>query len=206
MMALPTIAWAATQLIAQEPAADELVYDGQEPWPCPASLNHHIDVDGIRFNNVPFTMTANHGRNIASYRVNGIPVSADGRWQWIEGTVTLSCYIYWVWRGPVRLGLRTYFSHGTGGSLIPVQEGSGDCGGDGSGEPMTVRATERAPTRSRLPRPSLASCDSPGSWGGWGSDAGNGCTWRYGVIEISFDGGMTWHVWWQGWYVDCAAS
>lgn len=56
---------------------------------------------------------------------------------------------------------------------------------------------------------SMTTCGGGGSGteSGSGSESGSGtgtnCSVQYGVIEISYDGGITWEVWWEGYYTVC---
>lgn len=36
-----------------------------------------------------------------------------------------------------------------------------------------------------------------------GGGDSEGCTTKYGKIEVSYDGGETWETWWEGWYTEC---
>ena len=82
------------------------------------------------------------------------------------------------------------------------------CDGDGGGDDdewMDQAPTYRA--SGVLPTDASASCggDGGGGGGGGGGDGGggSGCTVQWGTIEISYDGGATWEVWWQGYYTLC---
>ena len=50
-------------------------------------------------------------------------------------------------------------------------------------------------------------CGDPGSGGGGGGGGGTDiesrCTWESITIEISYDDGVTWTVWWAGWTLVC---
>jgi hypothetical protein len=96
----------------------------------------------------------------------------------------------------------------TFGVTTPPGEGGDDCsGGDDSGEWATVKrstgisGSDRPPgsvwikTRGDL----AAACGS----GGTAVDNELVCWEEYVVIEISYDGGLTWQTYWSGWGTVC---
>lgn len=108
----------------------------QDPIPCPFELFHAVVVDGIWFDDVYLRKHADVGSNIATYNVVGTAVSRDGRWQWQRGGVTLSCYVWWVLRFGVWVGIRVYPVLDSWGPLVPIEtDGGGDCDGGGNDDP-----------------------------------------------------------------------
>ena len=148
------------------------------------------------------------GSNIAVYDVVGTPVSRGGTWEWVDGSITLSCYVYWVWRVGVRVGLRVYPVIETSGRLVPIGGGGGDdCGGGGGDDPPMDQTNSFSNSHLGVPMPT-ESCGGGGGGGGsdgggGGGGGGGGCTMQYGKIEVSYDGGATWETWWEGWYSEC---
>jgi uncharacterized membrane protein YgcG len=182
--------------------ADEI--ESIEPIPCPDMLHREVViVDGIAFCSVSMLRGATQGYNIATYDVIGNPVSADRRWEWRQGGMTIRCEIWHIRRGGVRMSLRTYTPLDTWGPIVPSND---ECHLD---ELRTNRSFSVALDDVLSMDPGYP-CD-PGGDGGGGGDpgdggggsGGSGCTREYGVIEISYDGGLTWEVWWQGWYTLC---
>jgi hypothetical protein len=70
--------------------------------------------------------------------------------------------------------------------------------------PPSLRPCGPVTTISYDPEPS--ECDPDGSFGstgGGGTSGGANCHDEYTVIEISYDDGVTWHKWWEGWATVC---
>jgi hypothetical protein len=148
---------------------------------------------------------------------NPDPISTDGRARWRRARILVHCFATLLWGGN-----RTYHYHpiaynGTleststacsdpddppewgGGEYVTTDPVTGPVPEDGT-EPLT--RLRREPAHEGAP-PDTYMMDC-GSSGGGGSGAGSmSCRWEYMIIEISYDGGKTWHVWWEGWGQTC---
>ncbi len=180
----------------------------QEAIPCPPEVFHTVVVDGIWFDDVWLVMLRSVGSNIAIYEVIGTPISRGGGWQWENGSITLSCYVWWIWRFGVQVGLRVYPVIETSGAVVPTGGDGGDgCGGGGGGGGDPMDQTSSFGIRPVGAPLMTETCDGGG--GGTGGDGGgggsDGCSTQYGKIEVSYDGGVTWETWWEGWYTECDA-
>lgn len=149
---------------------------------------------------------------------NPDPISVDGSTRWRGAQILVHCYAVIGWGGT-----RYYHYHPKAytGRLEPV---SIACDGGeeplpGGGEymmndPTTGLVVEdgttpltrlvRDPDREGAPPDTYILDCSSGSGGGGGLGGGSvSCHWEYMLIEISYDGGRTWHVWWEGWGQVC---
>lgn len=148
---------------------------------------------------------------------NPDPVSTDGRARWRRARILVHCFATLLWGGS-----RTYHYHpiAYSGTLEPIGTA---CGGDddppfwGGDEYITsdpadseaapedaplTRLTRDANREGAPPDTYITACE--GGAGGESGSAGNvACHWEYMIIEISYDGGKTWHVWWEGWGQVC---
>ncbi|HEX6367794.1 MAG TPA: hypothetical protein VF006_02600 [Longimicrobium sp.] len=149
---------------------------------------------------------------------NPDPISVDGTTRWRRARVLVHCFVTLSWGGS-----RTYHYHpiAYNGTLEPVGTACG--GGDdppdwGGGEYITTDPggdefpPEEAPlTRLRRdttkagvpPDTYITECPGGGAGGNQGGAGNITCHWEYMIIEISFDGGKTWYVWWEGWGQVC---
>lgn len=191
VLAFGTVAALATR--ASDLRADEYV-----TWPvrCPNSFGPWgIDFDGISFHVFLRKHDPLSTSSVAAYDVVGEPTSDDGRWWLVGGGVSVSCFRYGI---PGVIEFEIYRKLDDWGTLVPVSDD--DCGGGGGGGvPPLDEVKAFSPGGVSVDHPVTAALCSGGGGGGGGS----GCTWEYGVIEISYDGGVTWEVWWQGWYTVC---
>jgi hypothetical protein len=144
------------------------------------------------------------------------PLSLDGTVRWRSARILVHCFATRLWNGN-----RTYHYHpiAYNGALESTQSACGTdpptWGGedymtsapstgvvmDDGTEPMT-RLT-RDPDRAGAPSDMyLMDCGGAGG-GDAGGSGGVTCQWEYMTIEISYDGGKTWSVWWEGWGQTC---
>jgi hypothetical protein len=145
------------------------------------------------------------------------PISLDGSVRWRGAQILVHCYATMLWGGS-----RTYHYHpvaynGTleslrsactddpptwGGDYITNEPSAGVVMDDGT-EPLT-RLT-RDPYREGAP-PDTYITDCTGGGGDAGGSGSVACHWEYMTIEISYDGGKTWSVWWEGWGQICESA
>lgn len=182
------------------------IVEGIDPVPCPSALWHTVVVDGIWFDDVYLQKYQTVGSNIAIYDVVGTPVSRDGMWEWHDGGATISCNVLHILRFGVHLDLMVYTVSDNWGPLVPVSDD--ECDSDGGGDPppaeeSIARQTTAPQINSQEVLASTSSCGTSGGTSGGGGGDGETCTEEYGEIDISYDGGATWQVWWEGWYTEC---
>lgn len=147
------------------------------------------------------------------------PLSIDGSARWRDARILVHCFAIIGWGGT-----RYYHYHpiAYNGTLESTRSACGDpddppiWGGgeyitnDPSTSPVPEDGTEpltrftRDPDREGAPPDTYIMDCGGGAGGGDAGGAGNvTCHWEYMTIEISYDGGRTWSVWWEGWGQVC---
>ena len=87
------------------------------------------------------------------------------------------------------------------GDVYPIPTDPTCGGGGGGGDDGWM---DQAPSYRPVSAPLAdASCGGGGGDSGGGGGGDSGCTVQWGTIEISYDGGATWEVWWEGYYTEC---
>jgi hypothetical protein len=175
--------------------------DEDSPFPCePFYAADYFEAEGYLFHEVPFIQDHPIGANL-SYNVLDLhfppPVTADRTHQLVAATETISC-----WRNSYNipgLGWVDFIYHRQISSSGVVVWNSGECGEE------TIRLADGSQTGGWLAVGQLAYDCGPGEGGGGGGGGAGGptCWWDYGLIEISYDGGVTWSTYWEGWYLAC---
>ena len=164
----------------------------------------HYSVDGYFFDANPFQITrwmdGNTSMIMRSMKGASL-VDVTGRYRWTDARIRVDCYVRDYLFGLISqpYALVRYEL----GSVEPV---STACASDPEdpwgGEYLTEIGSEAYDPYD--PEPS-APADCGGGAGEEGSGANEGLTcWQeYMVIEISYDGGVTWQEFWSGWGTVC---
>jgi hypothetical protein len=118
-------------------------------------------------------------------------ISIDGKKKWTDPTANVTCFIDWYYLYPTRAMDADFRWHVNeyGGTVSDCSGGTQLVGDpDGPYDPYNQSG-------------SAESCsDAPGG----GSAGSTGTCWNeYVYIEESNDGGLTWHVIWEGWATVC---
>jgi len=201
-LVLAAVVW-LPYLQAQSGDGDMLIEDLTAAQ-CPPTLFTSVRVDGIWFDNVYATKIRDTGSSTAVYNVANNRLSRNGSWIWIEGSLTTTCYRGRTWRSAWIIVLIVQVID-TGGSLIPAPPPDVGEGCEGEGTKQEVRGDPRAGNRF-ITIDNSAVCEG-GPMNGEGPPSGTtGCQQRFGRIEISTDGGLTWSTWWEGYYWDCGQA
>ncbi len=179
----------------------------EEPDQCPVPISPSGDFLGETFYKVPMTLEHNPAGGNVGYYVNdlpnpiSIPDNSRMRWEWQYGAGTFTC-----WKQ--NLGVITIHWQ----QLIPPADGSlvpwgteEDCGGDSE---QTQRVAPGAGSGFQaFGGPIAFDCVGGGGGGGTGGGSGDGdtgsCWDDYGDVWISYDGGDTWDLLYEGWYTEC---
>jgi hypothetical protein len=200
----------------------------QKDVSCPTSLrprfNHY---QGVVFRGKEFET---HWQNMAGGALGGPsyawfsatpdpnPLSIDGSARWRDARILVHCFAIIGWGGTRYYHYHPVAYNGTlestqsacgtdpptwGGEDYVTSDPSVGVAMDNGAEPMT-RLT-RDPDRVGAPSITyLMDCGGAG-----GGDAGGPsvtCQWEYMTVEISYDGGKTWSVWWEGWGQTCESA
>ena len=106
-------------------------------------------------------------------------VDATGRYIWKDNRIKVNCYVrryWWGYNQPYAVVTAEF------GTVYPYS-----CDG--------IRAATYDPY----------STDCSGSTGSGGGESSTvDCQTEHIRIEISYDGGQTWSLWWEGWVTTCA--
>jgi hypothetical protein len=122
-------------------------------------------------------------------------ISVDAAKRWDNPIAFVSCWIDWYLEGRGEAAYYRWHLDAYGGEVTNCTSGSG---------PMTAPEYFDAsydPYDSHDPY-GTSNCGSGGG-GGEGGGGGGGCVVQYFVVEISYDGGNTWHTLWEGWGTVC---
>lgn len=186
---------------AWQARAQELVIGDGDAAPCPPSffsVYEKVDLDHMTFwGRSSLSMTQWDGTK--TYYFQG--KTTDGEWK-ITGyhhVAASQCLdAYWSWlTGAPAIVVRLWNEQLT--HLGSVADG-GSCG---SGTSASSELAIYEPGYD--PYGPGGGCTGSGGQGGGGDDGGGAlvCSPAYIVIEISYDGGNTWEVWWEGWGETC---
>lgn len=164
----------------------------------------YYSVDGYFFDANPFQITrwmdGNTGMIMRSTRGTWL-IDMSGRYRWTDARIKVDCYVReYLWGLISQPYAVVAYELGT---VEPVSTACDSEPGDPwGGEYITaVGSPEYDPYD---PDQVVASdCESGGDGGAGGLPGGLNCWAEYMVIEISYDGGKTWHVWWEGWGTVC---
>lgn len=139
----------------------------------------------------------------AQYSALPSPATSDnGRATWTNPGAYVECTLTWYHNPDGSVAYVDFRWHiiSYRGS-ITVNPGDG-CGG--RGDPVYMESYDPyAPDPMADGMTGQNYCDDDDGGGGGGGDGGGdggggGCTWEWMEIEISYDGGQTWHLWWSG--------
>lgn len=112
--------------------------------------------------------------------------------------------------GPVVFGGQIVVAQDPITRPVLVRRGTGDdgCGDGGSGGDWHYMELydPYSPAPENAGETVTTSCGGGGSDGGGSDPTGYSCTWDYITIEISYDGGQTWHDFWSGWAQVCESA
>jgi|GEM_PF-2327812 len=201
---------------------------GQRDVSCPGTLRPRFDnYQPVVFRGKPFET---YWQNTAGGALGGPsyawfvatpepnPLSLDGTMRWRGARILVHCYATLLWGGS-----RTYHYHPVAydGVLESVRTSCGitddpptwDDGGeyvtsDSVAGPVLEEDTEpltrltRDPDREGAPSDTYM-MDCGGTGDGDGGTGDVTCHWEYLTIEISYDGGRSWAVLWEGWGQVC---
>jgi hypothetical protein len=146
------------------------------------------------------------------------PISLDGTVRWRNARILVHCFAVLGWNGTRYYHYHPVAYNGTlesiqsacgpdnpptwGGDYITSNPSTGVVMDDGT-EPIT-RLTRDLDREGAPPDTYITDCT-----GGGGDAGGSGsvtCHWEHMTIEISYDGGKTWSVWWEGWGQVCESA
>jgi hypothetical protein len=132
-------------------------------------------------------------------------VSDDGAATWTGPGADVECTNTWYFNPNGSVAYVRYNWHiiryrGT----ITVNSG---CSGDGGtiSDPIFMNSYDPYAPEQAGDAVTLQSCGG-GSAGTGGGDADSACHWEWMEIEISYDGGQTWHPFWSGWGQVCESQ
>lgn len=120
-------------------------------------------------------------------------ISVGGNKRWDNPIAFVSCWIDWYLEGLREVAYYRWHLESYGGEVTNCTSGSGPNMApeyfDGVYDPYD-------------PYDPYGTSNCGGSGGGNGG-GGGGCVAEYFVVEISYDGGNTWHTLWEGWGTVC---
>lgn len=128
--------------------------------------------------------------------------SDDGTKKWTNPTANVTCFLDWYRLEPTWHFDTTYRWHidEYGGVVTSCDSGGGNVGGTG----FTNVGMDSSYDPYGSSDPGGGPCGEPGTAGSTGGDAGGfNCHTEYIYIEISYDGGITWEGWWEGYATIC---
>lgn len=129
---------------------------------------------------------------------HGLPnpvISTDGRKKWTNPTATVTCFIDWYYLLPSRAMDANFRWHidSYGGTVSNCSSGIHPAGDpDAQNNPYSQSGDPADPCS-----------DGSGSTGSGGGPPDSTCWNEYVYVEESNDGGLTWHVIWEGWATVC---
>ncbi|HET6764392.1 MAG TPA: hypothetical protein VFH27_11990 [Longimicrobiaceae bacterium] len=193
---------------------------GSEPMACPTKLNDRFqDLIG----DIPWMY---QGRQVSFYT----PWTNDALWpwsttavylpdlaplvdrsgtvEWVSATLTVRCQKhYWVDRNGEPHWSSDYVVHAKGGTLRSTSIACGGGAGGGTGiDTHTDGGGINDNSYSGTGYDPYSSVGGNcGTGAGDGGDAGGGsdCHTEYIYVDVSYDGGATWQVWWEGYATVC---
>lgn len=126
-------------------------------------------------------------------------ISTDGKARWEYPQIEVLCWIY----NAMDILSRHYDPVRFSGTVK-------ECGASGSGGDVSLTTSDIGMDPSYDPYdtydPGGGSCEESGGSGGTGGGTGGGgsvCHTEAITIEISYDDGMTWETWWEGYATVC---
>lgn len=127
--------------------------------------------------------------------------SEDGSATWTNPGAYVECTVTWYYNAFGRAESVKYNWHIISYSGAVTE--NGDCdGGGGPSDPVYIMSYDPYLTDQAIDDPTVQNCDGGG--GGGGADGARlTCRWEWMDIEISYDGGKTWHPFWSGWGQMC---
>jgi len=182
------------------PGFAQRVYAYTEPSPCtvffqPNELvTHHA---GARFEVEWYINFPQYGP-VWYYGQPDPVISDDGTKKWTNPTVNVTCFTDWYYLYPTYNMDANFRWH--------INEYGGEvtsCGGGNAGPTnFTYAAEDPSYDPYGTYDPGGGSCQ-PGTTGSTSGGDGLVCHTEYIYIEISYDGGITWEGWWEGYATVC---
>lgn len=167
----------------------------------PAGLIFH---EGYTWNVTFHTFPYQFGR--AHYSALPSPaISDDGSATWTNPGVYVECTLTWYFNAYGRVETVKYNWHIISYSGTVAENRGCDGGGDGGGtDPIYITSYDPYAIDQAVADPAVQDCSGGGGGGGGGAGGGTlTCWWELMEIEISYDGGKTWHPFWSGWGQVC---
>jgi hypothetical protein len=123
-------------------------------------------------------------------------LSADGTKRWDNPIAFVNCWIYWYLENG---GEQAYYDW----ELLDYSGEVTNCA-SGSGPRTSPEYFDNVVYDPYDTYDPYGSSTCGGGGGGSGGEGGGGgCVMQYFVVEISYDGGSTWHTLWEGWGTVC---
>jgi hypothetical protein len=167
------------------------------PFRPPAGLTFH---GGHAWNVVYHTFPFQFG--YATYSALPDPaISDDGLATWSNPGANVECTLTWFYNPDGSVAYIKYNWHIISYRGTITENSGGGCEGGGGGFDDPIYITSYDPYASD-PDHDVVVQDCGGGAGG-GGGGGLTCGWEWMEIEISYDGGQTWHHFWSGWGQVC---
>jgi hypothetical protein len=164
----------------------------------------YYSVDGYFFDANPFQATRwmNGNRSMIMRSVKGAQlIDVTGRYRWTDARIWVDCFVReYAWGLITQPYATVAFEFGV---VEPISTACGSEPGDPwGGEYITsIGVPEYDPYDPD--QIVVSDCGGGGAGGGETGGGGLNCWNEHMVIEISYDGGRTWQVWWEGWGIVC---
>jgi hypothetical protein len=161
----------------------------------------YYSVDGYFFDANPFQTTrmldGNRSMIMRSSKGRWL-TDVTGRYRWTDARIRVDCFIREYFGGLVQQPYATAAYEL--GVVEPVSTACGPVPEDPwGGEYITDIGDPQYDPYDPDQVSTADDCSSGSGDTGSGENGGWNCWYEYMVIEISYDGGKTWHLWWEGW-------
>jgi hypothetical protein len=198
------LGYVATATLLPAAASAQWIETGREPTVCPTPFK---PISGITFRGwtgFKVTWTTARGQfGAATYL--GLPnpvVSDDATKIWENPTAFVTCEIIWYASARGAEAVFDWHVVSYGGEIRNCATSGTRPTGEVDGGSIDDPAFDPYLTADAYD----GSCDPPlegGGGGSWPGPDGTTCTYMYVYIDVSYDGGRTWKVYWEGWATVC---